>query len=987
MISSSSMRHGGCINTASWLDCGWRISSRSPASLYSSNDGNVVAVAPTGGDAECPTQLLTSGDDVLVKFWDARESMGSTSPLPGGSATCTPYSSPRMPVNACDELVDSWREMRRAKSSSFVRGGGGNRRYCLPGTVHPLATMSTGHRGNVFHATPVPRGRGRVVTCGADGHLRLHDVAVHATSPVASSAARPTSSSSSSSRGVDSSSIVISPQFLEEPPSAASFLRSGNSPMCFSHHFLSPNVGLVCSERGLLHFDLRLPPRSQKNRSIVPELSGTCKACYPWRLGGNQKIDGEGDDELESAYVFAGGSNDSTVGLYDLRMTGSMSSSSNHVVQKYQPRALRNTSSSVAVAISGIDLSKNKRELLVSYESDQVYTFPIFDGKSQPTLIDIEQSTFTATHADEAVPELATYGGHINRLTFLKSAKYAGPNDEYICTGSDSGHAWIYEKKSGSVVSLIKADTSTCNGIQPHPTLPIFITYGIDSTAKLWRATSPVDMDVDDSDLGRFNYHSKQVTYRKSMVVDQWKRARRKGIVDLESDILSFFPDEISEDDNDDQDHFLSLFIGSRRTSNDAKFIGNDMMNLSNVVSKNYFTCARSIGKGSEEPVKSGVATLKTRVSLIKLRHQADILGLDFDSEMPWIFKHKEHMLIKNDSTAGSSAGDHAVSYGCLADLIPDNPSDWLPFDKLMANPPHTGGMQFNSKYEDYYLDSSADRTVPPISRQVFPDEKEISGDDCAIDIDGVGNEASTRNTLQANENSSSQSETPSYDPVQAWDILLQTVASLKEAGNEALKASLPFMAARRYDKAISYCSVAYIPFPVGTVDFLAKHQYDLSDNGGYEVHWNELLKLLIVVRLNLARVCLVKEINDANGAATQASLALNELKPFITKRGVVRTGKKLVNMRSDEPHSTYFEAKALQAKAYFRLGSAQLVMSEYDEAVKTFEHCVASTKEANLEVDAGVLRKINEAKRCRKEKKETQRKKFKHMFSAMNGT
>ena len=30
-------------------------------------------------------------------------------------------------------------------------------------------------------------------------------------------------------------------------------------------------------------------------------------------------------------------------------------------------------------------------------------------------------------------------------------AKYAGPNDEYICTGSDSGHAWIYDKQTGAV--------------------------------------------------------------------------------------------------------------------------------------------------------------------------------------------------------------------------------------------------------------------------------------------------------------------------------------------------------------------------------------------------------------------------------------------------------------------------------------------------------------------------------------------------------
>ena len=206
--------------------------------------------------------------------------------------------------------------------------------------------------------------------------------------------------------------------------------RFHQSLMCFSHHFLSAHVGLVCSERGLLHFDIRLPARSQKRGSLVPELSTTCKACFPWRLGGSlYDSDHSGDydsqppGECESAYVFAGGSG-VDVGLYDLRMTGSSSSSnSNQVVQKYRPRALRHKSSSVAV--SGIDLSRDKRELLVSYESDHVYTFPIFDGKD-PTLDDIDCNT----KVDKPVPELAAYGGHLNRLTFLKSAKYAGPNDE-----------------------------------------------------------------------------------------------------------------------------------------------------------------------------------------------------------------------------------------------------------------------------------------------------------------------------------------------------------------------------------------------------------------------------------------------------------------------------------------------------------------------------------------------------------------------------
>jgi len=989
-----SMKHGGCINTVSWLDCGWRISTVShedASTSHSSNnnvsphqtDGSLFAqpLAPT----EYPTQLLTSGDDHLVKFWDVAQSMGSTSPLPGGSATITPFSSPMMPMRACSELVDTWKNHHGDSVS------GSHSRY-LPGIVHPLVTLATGHRGNVFHASPVPHSLGKVATCAADGYLRLLDVEVHS------------SSHPSSTTGNDASAIVISPEYsqAENGESDPAAFRFRNSLMNFSHHFLSANVGLVCSERGLLHFDLRLPARSQKRGSLVPELGGTgCKACFPWRLGSISSSDGDGggdnvDEYLESsAYVFAGGSG-MDVGLYDLRMTAGSSSnnseSNSQVVQKYRPRALKHKSSSVAV--SGIDLSKDKRELLVSYESDHVYTFPIFGGRDHPTLEDIDgggdyggdNNDTKTTDNNQPVPELAAYGGHLNRLTFLKMAKYAGPNDEYICTGSDSGHAWIYEKQSSTVVSFIKADNSTCNGIQPHPTLPYFITYGIDSTAKLWRATTPVDNEVDDSDIGRFNY-SKRVEYQKSIVTDQWKKARKGKEVDLDVDEdLPFFPDETNEDDNDDADHFLGVFTRSR-FSQDTPFIGNDMMNLDGIVAKNYFTCARSMGMGDDEPVKSGIAAMKRRVSLIKLRHQADRLGLTFNSEMPWILKPKEHLVQNYLNNEEGKSGD-MVSYGCLADLIPDNPSDWIPFDKLLANPPRPGGMQLNPKYEHYYLESSADRSVAPVAR-ACPIKLEVDGAEEGADanniIDKLDDEASKQPfSMQANERLIQSSEKlQEYDSSQAWDILYQTVSLLKEAGNEALKASLPFLAARRYDKAINYCSLAYLEFPVGSVDFLAEHQYVISKNSGYECRWNELLKTLIMIRLNLAMCFLKEEIDDTKGAITQANLSLKELKPFATEKGIVLTGKKLTKKRTDEPLDTYTESKALQAKAYFRLGSAQIAVQEYDDAVKTFEHSVDSTKEAGMMVDAAVMRKINEAKRGRKEKKERQRKKFKFMFSS----
>ena len=103
-------------------------------------------------------------------------------------------------------------------------------------------------------------------------------------------------------------------------------------------------------------------------------------------------------------------------------MTGRPSS---QAVQKYRPRPLRRKS---AVSISGIEVSRDKKELLVAYESDQCYTFPIFPQNASsvdPTISDINASTEDLSNGAKPISELAQYGAHLNRLTFLKvSSQY-----------------------------------------------------------------------------------------------------------------------------------------------------------------------------------------------------------------------------------------------------------------------------------------------------------------------------------------------------------------------------------------------------------------------------------------------------------------------------------------------------------------------------------------------------------------------------------
>lgn len=136
------------------------------------------------------------------------------------------------------------------------------------------------------------------------------------------------------------------------------------------------------------------------------------------------------------------------------------------------------------IAISGFDISKDGQKILASYRNDQIYTFQL-----------------TCPDGIGGTEEM--FGGHINYATFLKSVRFFGPNDEYVVSGSDSGHFWMWEsspyvpsdvKQEESsfcttvcpVVTVMKADNRTCNGVIPNPVAPILASYGIDSDAKIW---------------------------------------------------------------------------------------------------------------------------------------------------------------------------------------------------------------------------------------------------------------------------------------------------------------------------------------------------------------------------------------------------------------------------------------------------------------------------------------------------------------------
>ena len=100
-------------------------------------------------------------------------------------------------------------------------------------------------------------------------------------------------------------------------------------------------------------------------------------------------------------------------------------------------------------------------------------------------------------------PHTRIYRGHCNVRT-VKDVNFFGLQDEYIVSGSDSGHVFIWEKKTGQLVNILEGDGEVVNVVQGihragnfplvlsltsaigHPYEPMLAVSGIDHTVKIF---------------------------------------------------------------------------------------------------------------------------------------------------------------------------------------------------------------------------------------------------------------------------------------------------------------------------------------------------------------------------------------------------------------------------------------------------------------------------------------------------------------------
>ncbi|XP_042222907.1 DDB1- and CUL4-associated factor 6-like isoform X2 [Homarus americanus] len=98
-----------------------------------------------------------------------------------------------------------------------------------------------------------------------------------------------------------------------------------------------------------------------------------------------------------------------------------------------------------------------------------------------------ERAPGVGGEAEATVPQAAVkqcYKGHRNARTMIKEACFWG--DDHVMSGSDCGRVFAWERKTGRLVMLWEADRHVVNCLQPHPTLPVLATSGIDYDLKLW---------------------------------------------------------------------------------------------------------------------------------------------------------------------------------------------------------------------------------------------------------------------------------------------------------------------------------------------------------------------------------------------------------------------------------------------------------------------------------------------------------------------
>ncbi|KAH7297874.1 hypothetical protein KP509_25G016700 [Ceratopteris richardii] len=141
----------------------------------------------------------------------------------------------------------------------------------------------------------------------------------------------------------------------------------------------------------------------------------------------------------------------------------------------------------------------------------------------------------TPAQPDVALDMRQRYVGHCNIGTDIKQATFLGERGEYIASGSDDGRWYIWQKKTGRLLNVLKGDQSVVNCVQCHPLDCAIATSGIDNTIKMWTPCAHEPTQAVDGVAGSESPSVLQ------LMVDNQQQMRRPREIGFPLDILQRF--------------------------------------------------------------------------------------------------------------------------------------------------------------------------------------------------------------------------------------------------------------------------------------------------------------------------------------------------------------------------------------------------------------------------------------------------------------
>ncbi|XP_051143357.1 protein ALTERED SEED GERMINATION 2-like [Andrographis paniculata] len=369
-----------------------------------------------------------------------------------------------------------------------------------------LSYMS-GHQDNVFHAKIMPYTDDRIiVTASADSQVRLGQL-------------------------LENGSVETKKLSEHQGQSHSLAVERGN-----------PHIFYSCGEDGLVqHYDLR--SCSATKLFYCSSLRG--------KTNSSSAIDTNSIDiDQRNPTYFALGGGDVYARIYDIRkcqLNGSAKKGS--PVDTFCPHHLiRKTGSITAICFS------SSSELLVSYSGELIYLFQKNMGLGM-----VPESE--GSHKPDEPQE---YLGHLNVKT-VKGVNFLGPNSEYVVSGSDCGHVFIWEKKGGELIRLMRGDREIVNQVESHPLIPVVATSGLGKSIKLWSPSSSYVRSLPDNldkilEVNRRGRVRSRAAVPSEAIINALRLYERQEQLGIVGERLNM--EDVESDSDDEGEAFLLGLLG-----------------------------------------------------------------------------------------------------------------------------------------------------------------------------------------------------------------------------------------------------------------------------------------------------------------------------------------------------------------------------------------------------------------------------------------